>query len=526
MINSSTPKDKTLNLNLRNNTPSQKSLEEKEKVEKNNSQNNANKKALMPNFLDKNEISEKNFPQKVNYFNEKKNSIKSPIIDYFSPSFYLQKYHSPEEIHQTNEIYTNSNKSFNTRSVEQNFKKSPNINEQNFNFSPSNIFNNKNNNNNFIINSSSAKSQNNTKILNEKSNEEEENRPLQERIGILMQKNDSSNNVIPNNKNNIGINTYNNNSINPLSNIGLINNNYFNSNSNINMTNSNSINNNSIYNNNNHNINNINNNNQNNNQINEEEFDNQDNQDEVYILNLNSEDENDKDIDDDILNNNQQEKNNSSNKNNTSNKKAENDKNNFHKKIRNNIKEQLNNIINTGENEFPSYGGAVYQNNNNNNQNINNNNNNNDNIQNINNNNNNIENNKIKNSDILINTGETQFSANISTFVIKVIGKETVYFFKVDCFSEITGKTWFVYHKYQDFIDLSFIFYIYFINCPINLKNIPITKSNIEKIITSLNYYLIFIINRPDLFTNKYTQNFLKLKNHYPFQLQIYFIVN
>ena len=37
------------------------------------------------------------------------------------------------------------------------------------------------------------------------------------------------------------------------------------------------------------------------------------------------------------------------------------------------------------------------------------------------NNNNNIENNKIKNSDILINTGETQFSANISTFVPKVI---------------------------------------------------------------------------------------------------------
>ena len=152
-------------------------------------------------------------------------------------------------------------------------------------------------------------------------------------------------------------------------------------------------------------------------------------------------------------------------------------------------------------------------NNNNNNQNINNNNKN-DNIQNLEN-INNIENNKIKNSNILINSGETQFSANISTFVIKVIGKETVYFFKVDCFSEITGKTWFVYHKYQDFIDLSFLFYIYFINCPINLKNIKLTKSNIEKIITSLNYFLIFIINRPDLFTNKYTQNFLRLKNHY-----------
>ena len=47
------------------------------------------------------------------------------------------------------------------------------------------------------------------------------------------------------------------------------------------------------------------------------------------------------------------------------------------------------------------------------------------------------------------------------------------------------------------------------------MKNISLTKSNIEKIITSLNYFLIFIINRPDLFTNKYTQNFLRLKNHY-----------
>ena len=155
---------------------------------------------------------------------------------------------------------------------------------------------------------------------------------------------------------------------------------------------------------------------------------------------------------------------------------------------------------------------------NNNNLELNNNNNNNIN-QNINNNNNkenNIENKKNKNSNIIINTGETQFSANISTFVTKVIGKETVYFFKIDCFSEITGKTWFVYHKYQDFIDLSFIFSIYFLNCPTNFKNIPLTKLNIEKIITLLNDYLIFIINRSDLFTNKYTQTFLKLKNHFP----------
>ena len=355
-MDSGTPKDKKINLTLNNNTPSQKSTEEKDKTEKNNSQNR-NKKTLMPNFLDRNEINEKNFPQKANYFNEKMNSIKSPIIDYFSPSFYLQKYHSPEEIiHQTNEAF--SNKSVNNRSVEQNFKKSPNINEQNFNFSPSNIFNN---NNNFIHNNSSANSQNNIKIQNEKSKEEEENRTLQERIGLLLGKNDTNNNVVQNSKNN-SIN--NNNSVNPLSNIGLMNINYFNNNNN-NTINSN---NNNLYNN--HNINN--NNNQNNNQPNEDEFD---NQDEVYILNLNSEDENDKDIDDEILTNILDKNNNKINNSNNSNKKTENEKNNYQKKIRNNIKEQLNNIINTGENEFPSYGGAVNQNNNNNNQYLNSNNN-------------------------------------------------------------------------------------------------------------------------------------------------------
>ena len=355
-MNAGTPKDTKFNLTINNKTPSQKSTEEKDKNDKNNFQTNNNKKTPLPNFVDRNEINEKNFPQKANFFNEKMNSIKSPIIDYFSPSFYLQKYNSPEEIiHQSNEVY--SNKSFNTGSVELNFKKSPNINEQNFNFSPSNIFNN-NNNNNLIQNSSSTNSQNNIKIQNEKSNEDEESGTLQERIGILLGKNEpSNNNTSHNTKNNMN----NNNGINPLSNMGNMNINFF--------SNNNNMINNNMYNN---NINNDTNNANNNNQQNEEEYDNQGNQDEVYILNLNSEDENDKDIDDDILNNNQ-EKNGNKNNNNNINKKTENEKNNFQKKIGNNIKEQLNNIINTGENEFPSYGGAICPNQNKN-QNLNNNN--------------------------------------------------------------------------------------------------------------------------------------------------------
>ena len=101
-MNAGTPKDTKFNLTINNKTPSQKSTEEKDKNDKNNFQTNNNKKTPLPNFVDRNEINEKNFPQKANFFNEKMNSIKSPIIDYFSPSFYLQKYNSPEEIiHQS-----------------------------------------------------------------------------------------------------------------------------------------------------------------------------------------------------------------------------------------------------------------------------------------------------------------------------------------------------------------------------------------------------------------------------------------
>ena len=105
-MNSGTPKGQKTNSSKSNKTPSQKSLEEKS--EKNNPQSQK-KKNLMPNFIERNEINEKNFPQKSNYFNEKLNSIHSPIIDYFSPSFYYQKYHSPEDIiHSNKNLYSNS----------------------------------------------------------------------------------------------------------------------------------------------------------------------------------------------------------------------------------------------------------------------------------------------------------------------------------------------------------------------------------------------------------------------------------
>ena len=150
-----------------------------------------------------------------------------------------------------------------------------------------------------------------------------------------------------------------NNNINPISNMGFANNNFFNVNNNV----TNNTNNNNIIN------NNVINNNVNNTQQNEDEFE---NQDEVYILNFNSEDENEKDIDDETPNNNLE--NNNLNHNNINENKKEknniNNNNNNNNKLRNNIKEQLNNIINTGENEFPSYGGGnIYPN-----QNINNNN--------------------------------------------------------------------------------------------------------------------------------------------------------
>ena len=345
-MSSGTPKGHKTNSIKSIKTPSQKSVEEK--TEKSNPQS-LYKKNLMPNFIERNEINEKNFPQKANYFNDKMNSIHSPIIDYFSSSFYYQKYHSPEEINHANknsyinnQIYNNVN-----RSVDQNFLKSPM--EQNFNFSPSNIFNKNNNNinsNNIKQNNSSNNSLNNLKLQTEKSNEEEDNKTLQERIGILLGKNESNNLLYTQKNNNMNIN----NNINPMSNMGFINNNnYFNFNNNNNINNNlNNVNNNIITN-----------NNATNPQQNEDEFE---NQDEVYILNFNNEDENDKDIEDEtpnikiehthkiqnIINENKKEKNNINNNN----------------KFRNNIKEQINNIINTGENDYPSYEGNIYFNSN------------------------------------------------------------------------------------------------------------------------------------------------------------------
>ena len=247
-------------------------------------------------------------------------------------------------MHQNSDLLYSGNNNIN-RSVEQNFKKSPNMIEQNFNFSPSNIFN-QNNNNNIYLNSSSNNSLNNYKIQKENSIEEEENKTLQERIGILLGKNESNknNNILINHNTNTNTNTnnvINNNINNQINNLNLVNNNYIN----INNNNTNNLNNNQ----------NINNNNINNIPQNEEE---NENQEEVYILNLNSEDENEKDYEDEI------QKNNSEN-NNKNNKKE------YQNKI--NIKEQLNNIINTNENEFPSYGGGTVYNNtsNTNNTNIN-----------------------------------------------------------------------------------------------------------------------------------------------------------
>ena len=109
------------------------------------------------NFFEQTEINEKYFPQKANFFasenNDKiKTNLKSPIIDYFSPTSnnYLQNYNSPEEIIDDNKSNKNSNSNnnlSNNKNNEQNYKTTPNMAynlDQNFDFSPSNFFNNKN----------------------------------------------------------------------------------------------------------------------------------------------------------------------------------------------------------------------------------------------------------------------------------------------------------------------------------------------------------------------------------------------
>ena len=329
------------------------------------------------NFFEQTEMNEKYFPPKANYFtsenNEKiKTNLKSPIIDYFCPTStnYLQKYHSPEEIIDAskNNINSNSNKLSNNKNNDQNFKMSPNLAynyEQNFDFSPSNIFNNFNNNN-FIQGTSPNNPINNMIIQNntQNNNEEENSKSLQERIGLLVGKKYGS--IIINKKNNV----------NPLSNLGFMNNNFMN---------------NDLINNN--NFNNINNNfniNTNTTQTNEEEDENQENQEEAYLLNLNIDDE--KDMEEELQSNNTNQ-NNINNNQNVSNNFKKNNENNYHNeninknegdknenlgkkflikkdmskpfipnKFRNNS-QQLNNIINNDENRLPSYEGNKINNN-------------------------------------------------------------------------------------------------------------------------------------------------------------------
>lgn len=154
--------------------------------------------------------------------------------------------------------------------------------EQNFDFSPSNIFNNNNLLQKTPPNSSFNNNlMNNPLIQNNQVIEEEPTKSLQERIGLLVGKNDVGvNNIIINRRINV----------NPLTNMNYLNNNFI-------MNDLNNINNNNL----NNNINNFY-NNTNTTQTNEEEDDNQENQEAPYILNFNSDD--DKDIEDDIKNNN------------------------------------------------------------------------------------------------------------------------------------------------------------------------------------------------------------------------------
>ena len=91
---------------------------------KNNYQDKSKIQSQPHNFLEQNEINEKFFPPKTNYFisenNDKiKNCLQSPIIDYFSHTSnnYLQKFHSPEEIIDANKN-SNSNNNINNKNNE------------------------------------------------------------------------------------------------------------------------------------------------------------------------------------------------------------------------------------------------------------------------------------------------------------------------------------------------------------------------------------------------------------------------
>lgn len=138
-------------------------------------------------------MNEKFFPPKTNYlvsenYGKIKNNLKSPIIDYFSQTSnnYLQKFHSPEKIIDGNK---NSN-SINNKNSGQIYKMSPtmaNSLEHNFDYSPSNIFNY-----NFLKNTPSSNSLNNLLIQNNQSNEEGSTKSLQERIGLLVGKNNTN----------------------------------------------------------------------------------------------------------------------------------------------------------------------------------------------------------------------------------------------------------------------------------------------------------------------------------------------
>ena len=152
--------------------------------------------------LENTEINQRNFPSKANFFGKNKSRVnnlneinkkyvsprnQSPVINYFSSI-------SPK--------LTKMNQNY---SPEQNYKRENNkqspliggnmVNEQAFNYSPSNIFNNnpKNNNNNYnMLNNYNFNNHQYEDIINNKSN----NKTLAEKIEHLVGKNEDNNLMI------------------------------------------------------------------------------------------------------------------------------------------------------------------------------------------------------------------------------------------------------------------------------------------------------------------------------------------
>ena len=113
-----------------------------------------------------------------------------------------------------------------------------------------------------------------------------------------------------------------------------------------------------------------------------------------------------------------------------------------------------------------------------------------------------------------------KLTINITDHLMKVIGTKEVIYYKINLYSSLSNKSWDIYHKYNEFLDLNELLNKFYINIPkIDLpkninKIIPVLSEH-RQLIENLDNFLKTIITRQDLISSKYVINFLKLENHY-----------